>query len=256
MGELLLGGGMDFRDYLAETLFDLAHAVYVKPTMEELCQFLAIRICPSGEVSRVYVGRLDSDGIIRTEGSFGYSINIGIGEKETLLGTSRPMTYALQTRQVYVANREEVTRDFPEYIPLDRRSPWIATAAVPTLGRHVFVFRLQYCIEDKEPITQYFKAAGSLLSFYDFKNAQPDTRILTKAKLPKELFGQPLTPRQTEILEFINERKTNIQIADSLGYSESLIKQESMIIYAKLGVKGRQEILHPAEQKEQIRSIN
>lgn len=244
---------MDFQDFFAETLFDLAQAVYVKPTMEELCQFLAMRICPSGEISRVYVGRLDPDGIIRTEGSFGYSINTRIGELETPLDTSRPMPHALQTREVYVANHDEVQRDFPEYTPLDRSSPWIATAVAPTLGRHVFVFRLQCRIEDKKTVALYFKAASAILSFFDFDHAQPQTRILTKSKLPKALFGQPLTPRQTEILEFIEERKTNVEIAELLGYSESLIKQESMIVYAKLGINGRQELLRSAEPRAQMR---
>ena len=243
---------MNFQDYLAETLLDLAHAVYAHPTMEELCQFLAIRICPSGELTRVYVGRLDSDGIIRTEGSFGYSTNIGIDELETSMETSRPMPHAFKKREVYVANREEVLHDFEDYSPLDERSPWLATAVVPTLGKHVFVFRLQCRIEDKEPISIYFKAVGAILSFFDFGSSQSETKLITKSKFQNSLLGQALTPRQSEILEHILERRTNVQIANVLGYSESLIKQESMIIYAKLGVNGRQEILHSSNFEERI----
>ena len=247
---------MNFQDFLADTLFDLAHAVYVKPTTEDLCQFLAMRICPSGELSRVYVGRLDSDGIIRTESSFGYSTNIEIDELETSLDTLRPMPHALKKREVYVANREEVLRDFQDYSPFDQRSPWVATAVVPTLGRHVFVFRLQCPIRDKESVVLYFKAVGALLSFYDFRGSMSETRLIAKSKLNENLLGQALTSRQSEILQLIIERKTNMQIANDLGYSESLIKQESMIIYAKLGVKGRQEILHSDNFEERISSIN
>ena len=247
---------MNFQDYFAETLFDLAHAVYVKPTMEELCQFLAIRICPSGELSRVYVGRLDIDGIIRTENSFGYSTNIGIDELETSLDTVRPMPRALKTREVYVANREEVLRDFEDYSPLDQRSPWIATAVVPTFGKYVFVFRLQCRVEDRDSLALYFKAVGAILSFYDFGNCQSETKLMTKSKSQRLMLGQALTPRQSEILELIIERKTNTQIANDLGYSESLIKQESMIVYAKLGVKGRQEILHSENFGGRISRIN
>lgn len=246
---------MAFQDYRAATLFDLAHAVYVKPTMEELCQFLAMRICPSGELSRVYVGRLDPDGVIRTQGSFGYSIDTRISELETSIETVRPMPYALQKREVYLANRDEVLRDFPDYSPFDHRSPWLATAVIPTLGRHVFVFRLQCTISDKDSMLMYFKAVGALLSFYSFSDAQPETRIITKSRLQKSLLGQALTPRQSEILELIMERKTNVQIANILGYSESLIKQESIIIYAKMGVSGRQEILPRGNTGELVSSI-
>ena len=246
---------MVFQDYLAETLFDLVHVVYANPTMEELCQFLAMRICLSGELARVYVGRLDSDGIIRTEGSFGYSTNIGIDQLETSLETSRPMPHAFKKREVYVANREEVLRDFQDYSPFDERSPWLATAVVPTLGKHVFVFRLQCHIEDKEPISIYFKAVGAILSFFDFGNSQSKTKLITKAATHNSLLGQALTSRQSEILEYIVERMTNVQIANTLGYSESLIKQETMIIYAKLGVNGRHDILYSSTLEERSSSI-
>lgn len=166
------------------------------------------------------------------------------------------MPHALKTREVYVANREEVLRDFQDYSPFDQRSPWIAIAVVPTLGRHVFVFRLQCPIRNKDSIALYFKAVGALLSFYDFSGSMTGTRLISKSKLNESLLGQALTSRQSEILELIIERKTNMQIANDLGYSESLIKQESMIIYAKLGVKGRQEIFHSENFEERISSIN
>jgi DNA-binding NarL/FixJ family response regulator len=35
---------------------------------------------------------------------------------------------------------------------------------------------------------------------------------------------------------------TNAQIAHEIGYSESLIRQETVVIYRKLGVSGRKEI--------------
>jgi DNA-binding NarL/FixJ family response regulator len=54
--------------------------------------------------------------------------------------------------------------------------------------------------------------------------------------------GEKLTERQSLILDLIKEGKTNIAIADRLGYSESLIRQETMVIYQKLGVDGRREI--------------
>lgn len=241
---MISGGGMDFQDHLAETLFDLAHAVYARPSLDELCQFLAMRICPSGEVARVYVGRLDSDGVIRTETSFGYSTETKVSELETPLETLRPMPFSLQKGEVYIANHEEVVRDFPDYVPLDQRSPWNATAVVPTLGRHVFVFRLQIFTEKKESLLLYFRAAGAILSFCDFQVSSPDTKLMAKTKLPETLLGQFLTHRQQTILKLILDRKTNVQIANFLGYSESLIKQETMIVYAKLGVNGRQELLH------------
>lgn len=50
-----------------------------------------------------------------------------------------------------------------------------------------------------------------------------------------------LTERQELILKLIAEGRTNGDIADVLGYSESLIRQETIRIYALLGCNGRNE---------------
>jgi len=235
---------MSFQEHFIETFFDLSEAIHVKPSIEDLCQFLALRICPSGELSRVYIGRLDNDGVIRTEGSFGYSIDVKVNEVETPIDTRRPMPFAMQRREVFVANREEVLSTFPGYEPLDHRSPWIAIAVVPTLGRHIFVFRLQCEIKKPEPIRLYFRSVGAILSLYDFDNRDSHTKSMKTKEVRKGLLGKPLTPRQKEVLHHIQDSKTNSYIGQELGYSESLIRHESMIIYAKLGVNGRQELLH------------
>jgi len=54
-------------------------------------------------------------------------------------------------------------------------------------------------------------------------------------------YEKPLTERQNLILKLIAEGRTNAAIADVLGYSESLIRQETIKIYAKLGCSGRNE---------------
>jgi DNA-binding CsgD family transcriptional regulator len=52
-----------------------------------------------------------------------------------------------------------------------------------------------------------------------------------------------LTPRQWTILTAIQKGHTNAEIAGDLGFSESLVRQETVQIYRKLGVAGRKEIL-------------
>jgi len=40
----------------------------------------------------------------------------------------------------------------------------------------------------------------------------------------------------------IQEGKTNATIAHAMGYFESLIRQESIVIYRKLGIEGRKDL--------------
>ena len=73
---------------------------------------------------------------------------------------------------------------------------------------------------------------------------QPVPQISTaKSNGTKSISTIPdqLTERQSVILRLISEGRTNGDIAEILGYSESLIRQETIRIYAFLGCNGRQE---------------
>ena len=238
---------MNFQEPHATTLFELGRYLYRKPNPEELCQYLAINICPTGELARVYVGRLDNDGQIRTAASFGYSSNCNVMEIVTPLDLDRPMPDAIRNKKVVVANREDILRNYSSYEPLDTRSPWVSTAVVPTFGNYVFVFRLQCKMEDSNFSEMYFKVVGTLLSLYSFEESIP--RSVSDRESRREIYrpqikkGSPLTERQELIVKLIKNSKTNGQIAIALGYSESLIRQETIIIYQKLGINGRRELI-------------
>lgn len=238
---------MNFQEPHATTLSELGKYLYLKPHPDDLCQYLAINICPTRELARVYVGRLDNDGQIRTAASFGYSCDCNVMEIVTPLDLDRPMPEAIRKKKVVVANKEDVLKNYSNYEPLDTRSPWVSTAIVPTLGDYVFVFRLQCKIEDNTFSEMYFQIVGTLLSLYRFDEAI--SRSTTDKDVKKELYrprvkkGSPLTERQELIVKLIRDSKTNGQIAIALGYSESLIRQETIIIYQKLGVNGRRDLI-------------
>ena len=64
-----------------------------------------------------------------------------------------------------------------------------------------------------------------------------------------------LSERQLLILKLIAEGRTNAAIADVLGYSESLIRQETIKIYAKLNCSGRNEaaqVYHRMEKEKDV----
>lgn len=62
---------------------------------------------------------------------------------------------------------------------------------------------------------------------------------------------QVLTSRQEVILEGIRRGKSNAKIADDLNYSESLIRQEAIEIYRKMGISGRSALM-TSEPPERI----
>jgi len=73
-------------------------------------------------------------------------------------------------------------------------------------------------------------------------NSKPKSKELHNGKISinNSKLSQ-LTPRQKKILEMLIEKKTNKEIADELIYSVSTIKQETIAIYEKLGLRGRED---------------
>ena len=85
---------------------------------------------------------------------------------------------------------------------------------------------------------EYFECLRSILTFWESLNENRAMKRLPQLSLEQ----QELTPRQMKILEMVKEDRTNSAIASALGYSESLIRQETIIIYRKLGIGGRREL--------------
>ena len=99
---------------------------------------------------------------------------------------------------------------------------------------------------------QYFLQIGRYCSFLQqdkefYQNIQSLLQIYF-SKIGKvaleigDLSGKPLTERQADILALIKKGMTNDEIAIEIGYSSSLVKQESMLIFSKLGISGRKDL--------------
>lgn len=86
---------------------------------------------------------------------------------------------------------------------------------------------------------EYFEALAAIIGGAIVKKLPTSTFTSTKTKQSFE--KNRLTERQELILKLISEGRTNGDIADVLGYSESLIRQETIRIYAHLGCSGRSE---------------
>ena len=81
----------------------------------------------------------------------------------------------------------------------------------------------------------FYQNLQSLMQIYFSKIGKVATEV-------GDLYGKPLTKRQSEILELMQGGKTNEEIASKIGFSSSLVKQETMLIFSKLGISGRRDL--------------
>lgn len=242
---------MSFTDRQIHNLFEIGKIVYISPEPNELCALLATRVCPEGELAKVYFAKLDQDGFFRTVASFGYAKESKIHDYKVGLVREVPMPDAYLRSEVITFNREELPLKYPEFQTIDQRSPWESLAITPTLaGGFVFVFRLQVPLSKGKSTKLYFEAIANILSFYrkecsqsKFAPVEPiKLEVSTDSPQNEEMRNRPLTKRQRTILALIQEGLTNSQIANEVGYSESLVRQESVLIYAKMGIRGRVDL--------------
>jgi len=57
-----------------------------------------------------------------------------------------------------------------------------------------------------------------------------------------------LTPRERQILEALLQGSTTREIADSCGIGRQTVKNYVTVIYEKLGVRGRAQLVSPDEE--------
>jgi DNA-binding NarL/FixJ family response regulator len=68
--------------------------------------------------------------------------------------------------------------------------------------------------------------------------------VSRKNQLSTQNRNLELTQRQALIKNLMEKGYTNVAIANEIGFSESLVKQETMTIYSLLNISGRKELLN------------
>jgi DNA-binding NarL/FixJ family response regulator len=89
-----------------------------------------------------------------------------------------------------------------------------------------------------EEFEHLLRSVGNLILIH-IRELRPEQ---TKASLRSSSVTK-LTARQELIHNLLIHGYTNPEIAKDIGYSESLVRQETIAIYAFLGVSGRKELI-------------
>jgi len=110
-----------------------------------------------------------------------------------------------------------------------------------------------FALTKNEPSSEeifMLKCIASVISLkYKFEESKPETfKQTAKNKNRGEKASGGLTPRQMIILEGILKGYTNRRISEEIGFSESLVRQETVSIFNYFDVSGRAELMkieHP-----------
>jgi len=210
-----------------------------RPSLDDLIHFVAVRTLQQWSAERAFIARIDRDGVFREIAYFGFQFEDSAGWAEVNIMDRVPMADAARSGTIVVANEEHITDVYKDLV--DRRSSRVGRSIidVPILKGGVPVGVMGIVFAGEKPTDESFLPFLCSLASCIVFSMDGDRRKMTTKRI-----GGPhieLTERQKKILEMMAQGLTNGAMAARLGFSESLIRQETVKIYRNLNVSNRQE---------------
>lgn len=235
----------------SEKILALSNYLAMSPkSYNEISQFLVMNTFSNEKISAVYLAELIETGVLCTLGGFGWTPQEYASITDLPINSKFPITDSIRENQVMVyENGEKFRNEYPLMSEFLYSGNWITGIAIPIypIGGMALYSSIQIKLDSEEII--FFVAVGALLGLYASRLPAElvEVAITTKNKL--DLPQVPLSDRQLVIAGMLERGFNNAQIGSEIGYSESLVRQETVVIYRKLQVTGRQAM-------QAIRTLN
>lgn len=227
-------------------LSNIANFLSDEHDLSEIVQYLAMHTCRDEQICRIYIAQIKPDLKLEHLASFGFEKEMVDANQVFKLDSDPVLTQTIRSSTVIIRARdEEYKKDFERITgnALNDLDTWKSTVLFPLLPNFFVAISFQVEIRDDKENREYFELFRSILNMYLHLHQDNHAKAFNQtSKKSDSSFGEKLTERQETILSKIRQGMTNISIANQLGYSESLIRQETMAIYQKLGVTGRRDI--------------
>jgi DNA-binding CsgD family transcriptional regulator len=212
---------------------------------EDICRKLVLDTLQDLKPMNIYIGRLHSSGYIIEKTGFGYERDKQALWSPVKISEHLPISECLREhRIVSVTAKEKLKPRYPDMGKHHVNSiEWTSLVCVPIVDYGVIHLSLDSIFKGLEVEKKLLDIVSDLvligLNVLDTKT-QPITidEVITKNVSPQ------LTERQLLIKDLIIKGMTNYEIAKKIGYSHSLVRQESIKIFAKLDVKDRRELIN------------
>lgn len=215
------------------------HLASADVTEDEICKYLAEHTFNFLHVEHVFISEITNRKTVRARASFGVDQSKFSDWQEFPLDWKLPVTDALvEQRLVWINSLPEWPDEYPRLKNVAYQKPMKSQIIVPILRFNSSVASLGIVSREQlspdEELDIFFRTVANLISLHMFRQSR-DRKKLESPNVTS------LTDRQVQILSYIAEKKTNNDIADIMGYSESTIRQETIRIFEKLNVAGRNE---------------
>lgn len=206
----------------------------------EIAQYLVMNTFSDEKFICVYIGELLETGVVCSLAGFGWSAEETARFVDIPIQVKYPLTEGIRENEVLISHNEpEFFSEYPLMETFAYQGDWKSGIVIPVYPIGGMAFYSSITLELTEAMKVFYIAIGSLLGLYASRLPAALVEVAIKAKEIIDLPQVPLSNRQLVIAGLLERGFNNAQIGLDLGYSESLIRQETVAIYRKLKVTGR-----------------
>jgi DNA-binding CsgD family transcriptional regulator len=210
----------------------------------DLCKFLALETFANSKISAIYAAEITEDGYIAPVATFGIPAHVLVGWGNISLAIKAPFCDAVKSDKLVLLKKDDSLEKYPslanyEGVP----QKWESYLVCPILPHGLIALTLDSTPKIDKQFELFLKTIGAItfLHVNRYKTGGGNGNNGHRDRIVKK--SGALTARQETIKSLMEKGLSNPKIAEQIGYSDSLVRQETMAIYSTLNVSGRKELI-------------
>jgi len=212
-------------------------------TFNEISKFLVMNTFSEEKCFCLYIGELIDNGFVCPLGGYGWSPAEYASFFDLPIQVKIPIAAAIRENTVFIAqNESESGKEYPLLAGSGYEGKWVSGVAIPVYPVGGMALYSTKKLDLTEAMKVFYIAIGAMLGLYSSHLPKQIVLAAVDIKEKIDLPQLPLSDRQLVIADLLERGFNNAQIALEIGYSESLIRQETVAIYRKLEVTGRKAL--------------
>lgn len=255
----------------AEAMLGIVRFLMARPTGDQLCQHLVLRVLSEHETRQATLMLFGVDGSLHVIGSFGSTAADLSGLSSLLLWAPEPLADTVRTGEpVFLTSDSPARTNYPRLNGGHGSTDPLVTWPLSLPNQRVGALQLTFASEpDENALRADLNGVGAVLALYlslvtgagtehgPDGSGSADGGLTTVNAVAAESPGvsrrkaapKELSERQLIVLRMMAKGLTNAQIAKRIGFSESTVRQETMVVYRYFGVGGRHEAVRLADMR-------
>ena len=212
-------------------------------TKDDICQVVALSLFPKDPPNGVGIFELNANGTFSITSTFGLLDGMKENFQNVPLSRLSPAATAMrENRIIFVETNEQLALEFPDTRSMAYPLALAPSVSIPIrkLGITIGALVLQGKSGSMDDECRDFLYLVATIIGSHLKPTG-ETKIEITIATKGVLLGLPLTKRENQVQILMGDGKTNRQISDELGYSESTIRQDAVSMFVKLDVKNRKD---------------